>query len=246
MTARGRDAEVAGFFDTFAGDYDQAYGRDTVGGRILRRRLETALGMLGDGPGGVLDAGMGGGVLCARLAARGWTVSGVDVSPAMVELARARLPEHAERLRVGSVLALPFADASFDAAVCTGVLEYVDAEVPRAVAELARAVRPGGTVVASLPNYRSVQGIWRFRLFYPSVRHVKRLLRRTPPPSRRIVTLQDVRDAFEAAGLTVQRVETLGVRALPRAVGRRLEGSRSALARAFATQYVLHGRKAAR
>jgi len=239
----GRDAEVAGFFEARADEYNRAYEGDTVGGRVLRQRLEAVLVLLGAGPGEVLDAGMGGGVLCERLDRHGWTVSGVDISPAMVELARARLPQFAERLTSGSILALPHPDASFDVAICTGVLEYVEEHLQEAVAELERVVRPGGRVVTSLPNYGSIQGVWRFRVYYPSVRRAKRMLRMTPPPSRAIVTLGDLKEAFAAGGLTVLRVETVGVRALPLWLGRRLERSRSRLARAFATQFVVLGRK---
>jgi ubiquinone/menaquinone biosynthesis C-methylase UbiE len=234
-----RHAEVSEFFDALASDYDQTYESESVGGRILRRRLETVLELLGDDPGDVLDAGMGSGVLCERLDAAGWTLTGVDISPAMVELARARLPHLVGRLRHGSVLDLTFAEASFDAAVCTGVLEYVEDDLANAIGELARVVRPGGTVVVSLPNYSSMQGIGRFRIFYPSVRQAKHLLGRTPPPARRIVTLRQLEDTLSAVGLSVVTTEVIGMRLLPRRLGSRIERSRSPVARLFGTQFVL-------
>ena len=66
---------------------------------------------------------------------------GVDASAEMVALARERLPDARDRLAQGSVEELPFEDASFDAVAATGVLEYAD--VPRALGELARVLRPG-------------------------------------------------------------------------------------------------------
>lgn len=241
-----RGAEVAAFFDAFAAEYDRAYGRTTVGGRILRQRLEAVLDLLGRGPGQVLDAGMGAGVLCERLERVGWTVSGVDISPVMVDAARQRLPEVADQLVIGSVLDLPYADAAFDAAVCTGVLEYVEESLGQAIFELARVLRPGGVVVVSLPNYGSLHGTWRFRVFYPVVRHAKLLLRKPPPPSREIVTLGQLQEALAAAGLTVTAVETLGMRSLPSVLGRRLERSRSRQARVFGTQFVVRAVKGSR
>ena len=74
--------------------------------------------------GRVLDVGMGTGRLCAELDRRGWEVSGVDLSPAMVVSARRRLPQLAERLVEGPIEHLPFDDESFDAVAATGVLEY--------------------------------------------------------------------------------------------------------------------------
>jgi demethylmenaquinone methyltransferase/2-methoxy-6-polyprenyl-1,4-benzoquinol methylase len=77
------------------------------------------------------------------------SVVGVDQSPEMLadgrdRVARAGLSEHIE-LREGRAEALPFADAEFDALTFTYLLRYVD-DVPATLRELARVVRPGGTV----------------------------------------------------------------------------------------------------
>src|SRR5439155_280619 len=100
----------------------------------------------------------------------------LDASAEMVEAARWRLPEAAERLVVGDIVRLPFADATFDLVVATGVLEYADVE--RALAELARVLCPGGRAVVSYPNPAALYGIWKSHVWYPAVRGVKRLARR--------------------------------------------------------------------
>src|SRR4029078_7030536 len=71
------------------------------------------------------------------------TVSFVDVSPRMVELARARGVD----AQVGDVQELPFADGSFDVAVAAWMLYHVP-HLDRGLSELARVLRPGGILVA--------------------------------------------------------------------------------------------------
>ena len=171
--------DAARFFGGRVSKYDAAYERVDSGGHVVRARMATAERLLGRGPGSVLDAGMGPGRMCAELARLGWTVSGVDAAEEMVEVARTRLPDARERLLVGTIEDLPFPDASFDAVVATGVLEY--SQVPRAVAELARVLRPGGLAVVSYPNNLAFFSVWNTRVFYTVVRAIKRALGRPHP-----------------------------------------------------------------
>jgi SAM-dependent methyltransferase len=96
-----------------------------------------------------LDAACGPGLVARGLAPRVGRVEGVDMTPAMVELAA----REAAREGIGNAVfaladatALPYADASFDGAVTRFSLHHIP--VPgRVVAELRRVVRPGGAVV---------------------------------------------------------------------------------------------------
>jgi len=97
-------------------------------------------------PSVVLDAACGTGRYSAYLAGRGHRVIGVDRSGAMLAKARAKLPQCA--FHEGDLEALPLASASVDAAVCALALLHLP-EVARAIAELARVVRPGGRVIVS-------------------------------------------------------------------------------------------------
>jgi SAM-dependent methyltransferase len=173
---RGRPAA---YFDERAARYDRAYDGQDADGHALRARMSVVLRLLGPGPGDVLDAGMGPGRLCAELERRDWTVSGIDASDEMVAAARRRLPEAAPRLLRAEIEAMPFEPASFDAVVATGVLEY--SEVPKALAELARILRPGGRMVVSYPNPHAVYAFSKIQVYYPVVRLAKRLLRRPRP-----------------------------------------------------------------
>ncbi|GAA4901701.1 methyltransferase family protein [Actinomycetospora succinea] len=96
--------------------------------------------------GEVLDAACGTGRWAAYLAGRGHVVVGVDQSPAMLDLARAKLPD--ARFLDGDLARLPLPDASVDAAVCALALVHVE-DLHQAIGELARVVRPGGRIVVS-------------------------------------------------------------------------------------------------
>ena len=92
----------------------------------------------------VLEVGSGQGWLSERIQSElDCEVVAIDQSERMVELTRARGVD----ARVGDVQDLPFGDGSFDVAVAAWMLYHV-ANVDRALAELARALRPGGRLVA--------------------------------------------------------------------------------------------------
>ena len=92
----------------------------------------------------VLEVGCGPGELAARIGRElGAEIVALDLSPRMVELARARGVD----ARVGDVQGLPFADGEFDCAVAAWMLFHVP-DLDRGLAELARVLRPGGRLVA--------------------------------------------------------------------------------------------------
>lgn len=157
------------------------------------------LELAGDGPGAALDAGMGPGRLAAALDGRGWTVSGIDVSSRMVELARARIPHAAERLLVGSIEQLPSADNSFDLALATGVLEYTHA--PSALAELARVLRTEGRVIVSYPNPSALYHLSKVLVVYPLLRLLRRRNGGTHPRSSARIAPDGFEQLLRSVGL---------------------------------------------
>lgn len=100
----------------------------------------------------VLDIGCGPGYLAGELADRvgaSGSVRGVDSSTSMLAIARRRSPgEDAApvRLVAADALSLPFPDSSFDAVTATQVYEYVS-DVPSALVEARRVLRPGGRLL---------------------------------------------------------------------------------------------------
>ena len=115
----------------------------------------------------VLDVGCGSGILTLELSRRlgPENVAAVDPSP-LVQACAARVPD--ADVRTGSAEALPWADASFDAALAQLVLHFLDDPVAGLV-EMRRVVRPGGIVSAcswNFPQMRLLQTFWQ------SARHV--------------------------------------------------------------------------
>jgi len=100
----------------------------------------------------VLDAGCGEGVIVDEYAGR-LAIEGLD-------------PNYSsERVRNGSLVALPYDDNSFDRALCLDVLEHLSFEdQPRALAELHRVLRPGGELLVSVPNLAHLQSRVHFLL----------------------------------------------------------------------------------
>jgi SAM-dependent methyltransferase len=97
----------------------------------------------------ILDAGCATGEMVARLRGRGYEVWGLDIAEMMIRHARERCGS--DRLRVGDIEYMPFRDNAFDAVVCLGVLEYLDTD-ERALREMWRVLKPGGTAVVSTPS----------------------------------------------------------------------------------------------
>jgi arsenite methyltransferase len=117
---------------------------------VLRRRalVRAALAVR---PGErVLDVGCGPGFYTEELLAevgREGSVVGVDASPQMLAVATKRCERFPNvAFHEGDATALPVEEASFDAALCVQVLEYV-ADATAALAQMRRALRPGGRVV---------------------------------------------------------------------------------------------------
>ncbi len=134
-------------FDEETGKQLEALYR--IGDAVRRRRLVRAA--LAAVPGDrILDVGCGPGFYCAELLEEvgpEGSIVGLDSSPPMLDLAARRCEGHGNvEFRQADATSLPVEDATFDAALCVQLLEYVP-DVAACLAELHRALRPGGRVV---------------------------------------------------------------------------------------------------
>ena len=152
--------------------YWRGFYTDEWNGAERVRTFDRALSEVG-ATGHWLDAGCGIGMLTQHFRARGLRVTGVDISTARVTEAAALtglpllsdgMTSDAEHLREASVDRLPYADASFDGAYSSSVLEYVP-DLVAALSELNRVTRRGGHLIFNMPNAFSA-----FRMLYAVVR----------------------------------------------------------------------------
>ncbi|MFQ5684197.1 MAG: class I SAM-dependent methyltransferase [Candidatus Binatia bacterium] len=99
----------------------------------------------------VLDVGCGTGSLCFAVASvtRRSEIVGIDPTGPFVTYARSRNADPRMRFEVGDALALPYPNAFFDKSLASLTLDYIP-EAPKAVGEMLRVTRPGGTVAACM------------------------------------------------------------------------------------------------
>lgn len=109
----------------------------------------------------ILDIGSGHGLLAEDMAAivgPSGSISGIDVSAAMVALSQERcshLPQ--VELREGDAMSLPYNNDEFDAAVSTQVYEYIE-DVEGCLTELYRVLKPGGRALLLCTDWDTL--IW--------------------------------------------------------------------------------------
>ncbi len=159
-------AESPALFDRIATTYDTvnrvlSFGIDSLWRKKVVQRLPQ---------GAILDLACGTGELALAIAEKeGVEVTGLDLSEGMLEVARRRTEGHSITLIHGDAQELPLPEASFDATtIAFGIRNVPD--VPAALAEMHRVLRPGGRTLIlefSLPANRLVRA---FHCFY--LRHI--------------------------------------------------------------------------
>jgi ubiquinone/menaquinone biosynthesis C-methylase UbiE len=171
----------------------------------------------------LLDVGCGAGWflldLERRYAARGFNARcfGVDASVEQLRSLATRVNRD-QVTNVHAVLAnaerLPFADGAFDVVVSSEALEQIERPA-RAIAEMARVLRPGGQLLLSVPS-RLADDLWDLALG-PAVRLGKKVLRRREAPTGGFEQFYapmypgEVQALVEAADLRITRFEQTGV-----------------------------------
>lgn len=157
-----------------------------------------------DGQARWIDVACGPGVISRAMAGRVGSVSGVDLTPAMIEEAARRAGEEGidnVDFTLGDATALGFADGSFDGAITRLSLHHIPAP-GRVVAEMARVVRPGGLVAISdlVADRDGEAAVWREEI--ERLRDPSHWACRTPESLRRMAA---------AAGLVVEHEELVPV-----------------------------------
>ena len=210
-----RAASAAQWFEANAGQWDAIRSL-----HVAEEQVETAmLGVLGDGPvGRLIDIGTGTGRMLELFGARAGHALGIDRSSEMLRLARAKLSEGGIQadLRQADLYALPLGDAQADVAILHHVLHFAQ-QPGAAIAEAARVLGDRGRLLIAD--------------FAP---HDREELRQRDAHTRLGFSDAQIGQWFAAAGLTLDRVETLeggeltvklwlGVKHVPETSGRHLK-----------------------
>lgn len=163
----------------------------------------------------VLDVACGTGIVSRHAAARVGTlgsVTGVELNPAMIEVAR-NVSNYFDQIEYveGSALDLPVPDAQFDVVVCQAAIQFIP-DRERAVREMYRALKPGGRVGLN---------VFRTTDYFPSFAHLISALQKHAGSDAAdflrapfvMESVTQMRSLFEQAGfkdiVVVIRVETL-------------------------------------
>ncbi len=141
------------YYDEISSDYEILHGIGCPGGEfalehvywhLLKERLNEAQK--------VLEFGCGTGKFTQLVSGIAREVIATDISPKMIELARQRVTTENVQFQVADTENLPFGDEQFDAVVGINTFSYC-ANKKRAMHELQRVLKPGGSVVIIDMNY---------------------------------------------------------------------------------------------
>jgi ubiquinone/menaquinone biosynthesis C-methylase UbiE len=155
MDASGSKQSNQSYYDVFSAEYERIRGDNDPGGyHNLLDELESGFVERYGRNKDVLEVGCGTGLVLSRISRFARSARGVDLSPGMLEKARARQLD----VQQGSATQLPFDNESFDVTCSFKVLAHVP-DINLALSEMARVTRRGGVVLAEFYNPHSFRGL---------------------------------------------------------------------------------------
>lgn len=157
MNSKSNDnsKNVTSYFDKQAGRYQQS-SESKMWSILRRRELESCMELLAPQEGeSVLDAGCGAGFYTRELLHRGCSVSAIDLSDKMLEQVAAMGVDEAVK---GDICTVEFSH-QFDKILCAGTLEFCQSP-EKAIANLARYLKPEGRLVVLVPKRGFFSGIY--------------------------------------------------------------------------------------
>jgi phosphatidylethanolamine/phosphatidyl-N-methylethanolamine N-methyltransferase len=155
MVHRLDERAVVAAYARWAPIYDPIFG--VITGRAIRATMKTLNALP---PGRILEVGVGTGI-ALPLYKSGHRITGIDLSPDMLRIARKRVAEkrlaNVETIREMDAANLAFADSSFDVAVAMFVMSVVP-DPRRVLDEMHRVVRSGGRIV-TVNHFKADRGL---------------------------------------------------------------------------------------
>lgn len=165
MTGSNNKEKIRDFFDNAAIQRNLRIRMDPIVEYEHRVRSRMVVFMVDAKPNElILDVGCGNARDLIQIAKKGARCIGIDLSPKMIQEARKELLKHGisnVRLEIGDATELVFPDKMFDKVYASEVLEHIS-NYARAISEMARVLRPGGYLVVTTPNRRSLYGFDRY------------------------------------------------------------------------------------
>ncbi len=210
------DSQELGKFDALAsrfwdpnGEFRPLHLLNPVRARFIAERAPLAGAR-------VLDVGCGGGLLCEALARAGASVTGIDLAPGMIEVARLHASDQPLEIdyRVASAESLAeTAAGSFDIVTSMEMLEHVP-DPHQMTATLAQLVRPGGQVFLSTLN----RNLKSFLLAIVGAEYVLGLIPRGTHEYERLIRPSELAQWARAAGLTLRELAGVELNPIDRTV----------------------------
>lgn len=218
-------------FQSESKNWRDVYEEQTTQGEIYRKRLDIVLDWIDrvNLPAGanILEIGCGAGRATIALAQRGYRVDAIDSAANMLAITRAAAGAAgvSERVstKVGSAYELEFSGSNFALVLAIGVMPYL-AEPMQALAEIARVLTPGGSLVITAGNRWRLHHVldpWLCPPLQPARRMVADALRsfRAPRPERfhptlRLESSKAFANALSATGFTILKTTTVGFQPL--------------------------------
>jgi len=159
--------------------------------------------------GRAVEFGCGTGFYTATLAPKADSLLATDLAPGMVEVARARVTDPGVSFQVEDCQSTSLPDGAFDTAFVSLVLHFT--EPARALAEMHRILRPGGTLIIVNLGMRAVSGAARLRTVARVLFHGIFGYRVRPPKDfgRNVLTEPELRTLLQQSGFRVLKSETL-------------------------------------
>jgi ubiquinone/menaquinone biosynthesis C-methylase UbiE len=187
---------------------------DSYMGRWSKRLASAFLEFAGLIEGGaVLDVGCGTGSLTLEIAAHriAGSIDALDYESEFVEALNTRKGAGLINVRQGDAMALPYQSARFDMALSLLVLHFV-LDPARAISEMVRVVKPGGTVAAAV--WDTFGGMPSRRMFWDTVAaiHPPAEQRRSDLLIRPMTRPNELQTAFQRAGLANVAATLLTIR----------------------------------
>jgi ubiquinone biosynthesis O-methyltransferase len=197
-----KDKEIQSFFDAAAKSRDRIMDNHPILAfeQFVRSRsvFEYLQPIRSDN---ILDIGCGNGRDLLYLAGACDKIIAIDYSNEMVRQSRQKLEDNNISnviVSYGNATALEFDDNSFDKILCSEVIEHIP-EWNNAIREIARVLRPGGSLVLSTPNRHSFYGFERYFI------HQGLLKKAWPHPCDEWKTFRELKESLLKNGLSLSK-----------------------------------------